>query len=102
VWGKRARWVLASGTTSNARVGIAIFDHPANPRHPTTWHARNYGLVAANPFGLSDFEGAPKGSGELTIKPGGELRMRWRLLFFAATPSAERLDQVFADYAAAR
>ena len=57
VWGKRAEWIDYWGTIQGQVIGIAIFDHPRNPRHPTWWHARDYGLVAANPFGIHDFEG---------------------------------------------
>ncbi|MHC5001876.1 MAG: DUF6807 domain-containing protein, partial [Planctomycetota bacterium] len=48
-WGKRAAWVEYSGPVRGRTVGVAIFDHPGNPRHPTWWHARDYGLFAANP-----------------------------------------------------
>jgi len=72
-WGKPARWVAYAGPVAGKTVGLAIGDHPANPRHPAHWHARDYGLVAANPFGLHDFTGAPAGSGDYTI-PAGESR----------------------------
>ena len=52
IWGESAKWVYYWGTINDKAVGIAIFDHPSNLRHPTAWHAREYGLVAANPFGL--------------------------------------------------
>src|ERR1035438_5884290 len=55
-WGKRADWCDYYGPIDGKVVGIAIFDDPRNPRHPTTWHVRDYGLFAANPFGLHDFE----------------------------------------------
>ncbi|HWH67976.1 MAG TPA: PmoA family protein, partial [Candidatus Sulfotelmatobacter sp.] len=50
-WGKRADWCDYYGPVEGQTVGIAIFDHPQNPRHPTWWHVRDYGLFAANPFG---------------------------------------------------
>ncbi len=80
-WGKPARWVDYSGTIDGKPVGIALFDHPANLRHPTRWHARGYGLFAANPFGLHDFAGEPRGSGNHTIADGGTLRLRYRFVF---------------------
>src|SRR5262249_54449101 len=51
-WGKHADWVDYYGPVGGKTVGFAMFDHPSNPRHPTTWHVRDYGLFAANPFGL--------------------------------------------------
>jgi hypothetical protein len=56
-WGKRANWCDYSGPVGDARdvVGICMMDHPTNPRYPTHWHVRAYGLMTANPFGLHDF-----------------------------------------------
>lgn len=79
-WGKRARWIRDFGTVEGASAGLAIFDHPNNPRHPTWWHARTYGLVAANPFGLHDFEGGPEGAGDLRVPLGDALVLRYRVL----------------------
>ena len=81
-------------------MSIAFFDHPDNLRYPTTWHARDYGLVAANPFGLHHFQGTEKGAGAYTIKRGDELRLRYRIVFIKGMTTAEQLNQrygVFAD-----
>lgn len=80
IWGKRARWVYYYGPVDGAAVGLMMMDHPENFRHPTTWHARDYGLVAANPFGLHDFLGEPKGAGDITLQPGETKRLIYRLL----------------------
>ena len=100
VWGKRAAWVHYSGPVDGEPVGIAIFDHPENFRHPTWWHARAYGLFAANPFGVHDFERAERGTGEWTIPAGRELRLRYRLLFHNGDASAEQLDAELGRYGA--
>ena len=81
LWGKRAKWVDYWGKIDGHTVGVAIFDHPDNPRHPTWWHARDYGLVAANPFGIHNFEGKKKGVGDMTIKKGEKLSFRYAFLF---------------------
>lgn len=92
VWGKRAKWVAYWGDIDGKTCGFAIFDHPTNLRHPTWWHARDYGLVAANPFGISDFERGKheKGAGKYTLKEGEHLNLRYRFVFFAGT--AEEAD----------
>jgi Methane oxygenase PmoA len=54
-WGTRGRWCALTGNTGNHTVTIAIFDQPRNPGYPTYWHARGYGLFAANPLGRSIF-----------------------------------------------
>ena len=99
VWGKRAAWVHYTGPVDGKPVGIAIFDHPENFRHPTWWHARAYGLFAANPFGVHNFEKAEKGTGDWRIPAGEELRLRYRLLFHDGEVSTERLDGELRRYA---
>ena len=91
-WGKRARWVHDSGTVEGVEVGLAIFDHPSNPRHPTWWHARTYGLVAANPFGVHDFEKQPAGTGKLVVPLGEELVLRYRVLVHGPGWDAARVE----------
>lgn len=56
-WGRPAEWCDYVGPVNGREVGLAVFDHPGNPRHPTRWHIRSYGLFTANPFGLSHFDG---------------------------------------------
>lgn len=99
VWGKRARWVDFYGNIDGQEVGIAFLDHPTNLRHPTYWHARSYGLFAANPFGLSSFVG-PNEDGSHTVPAGGNLRLRYRIIFHRGTPKSADVEQRFKDYAA--
>lgn len=80
VWGKRASWVDYAGELDGEKLGIAIFDHPGNPKHPTYWHSRSYGLFAANIFGEHDFYNDKSRNGSMTIEPGGTLRFRYRVL----------------------
>jgi hypothetical protein len=79
VWGKPSNWCDYSGDIHGEKVGIAILDNPANPRHPVRWHARAYGLFAANPFGQAVFE---KGLSEapVVLEPGKSLRFRYRII----------------------
>lgn len=55
VWGKRAQWMQLSGEVDDEKVSLILMDHPKNPGYPTYWHARGYGLFAANPLGQSIF-----------------------------------------------
>ena len=87
VWGKAAKWVNYWGPVDGKMVGIAIFDHPKNPRHPTTWHARDYGLVTANPFGKRYFK---EGDGALTLQKGETVTFAYR--FFFHENSHEKID----------
>jgi hypothetical protein len=56
VWSTRGKWCTLTGHTGDHTVTIAILDHPKNPGYPTYWHARGYGLFAANPLGRSIFD----------------------------------------------
>ena len=74
VWGRRAEWCDYSGPLDGRVYGIAVFDHPSNPRFPTYWHARDYGLMTANVFGLSHFTGT--GGGEMRLERAVAFRYR--------------------------
>ena len=102
IWGKRANWVDYSGAVEGREVGVAIFDHPSNPKHPTYWHARGYGLFAVNPFGERDFHNDPKRDGSLTIAPGGALTFRYRVLIHEGDSAAARIAEAYAQYAAGK
>ncbi|MBM4022216.1 MAG: hypothetical protein FJ284_08240 [Planctomycetes bacterium] len=101
VWGRPAAWVDLSGVVDGRPVGIACFDHPANLRHPTCWHARDYGLYTANPFGLHDFTGAPAAAGRFELAAGKSLTLRHRWLFHAGDAAAARIADRYATWAAA-
>jgi len=91
-WGQAARWVDYSGPIEGQAAGIAIFDHPDNLRHPAHWHARDYGLVAANPFGLHDFTKAPAGAGDHVIPAGGTLALRYLFVFHRGDAEAAKIE----------
>lgn len=79
VWGKRARWVDYSGTLDGEALGIAIFDHPESFHHPARWHARDYGLLGANPFADHAYDPALPAR-DTTLEPGGKVHLRYRVL----------------------
>ena len=102
VWGKRSEWADFSGVIDGQPVGIAIFDNPANPRHPTYWHARDYGLFATNIFGQHDFENDKSRDGSLTIQPGQPLRFRFRVIIHPGDANSVNLREMFNAYAAGK
>jgi hypothetical protein len=83
-------------------LGVAIFDHPANPRHPTYWHSRGYGLFAANPFGIRDFERDKTKSGDLALAAGEKLRFRYRVVIHPGDAEAAKLADNYKKWAAAK
>ncbi len=96
-WGKPAKWVDYSGPVGGKTVGVAVFDHPDNLRHPTTWHVRSYGLFAANPFGWSDF--GMKKSGSYTLAPGQRTTFRYRLVIHDGGGDPARLERYYEGFA---
>ena len=79
-WGKPAPWVDYSGIVKGKRLGIAVFDHCENLRHPTRWHVRAYGLFSLNPFGLSYYKYGRERNGDFVLGSGDSLRFRFRVL----------------------
>ena len=99
VWGKRAKWIDYWGDVNGHTVGIALFDHPSNLRHPTHWMARGYGYVAACPFGLHSFDKAPQGTGDVTIPADGKITFRYRLVFHEGTPQDAGIERLWSRFA---
>lgn len=100
-WGKRAKWCDYYGPVGNKGevVGIAIFDHPENPRHPTWWHARDYGLCAANPFGIHYFERKKKGAGDMTIPAGDSVTFRYRIYLHKGDEKEGEVAERYREFA---
>lgn len=102
-WGTQAEWADYFGPDPSGKVvGVAIFDHPSNFRHPVHWHARTYGLITANHFGKGFFEakkGAKKGDGDYTIKTGEKLLLRHRLFFHHGDPESAGVAARYQEYA---
>ncbi|HAV63681.1 MAG TPA: hypothetical protein DCY13_15105 [Verrucomicrobiales bacterium] len=101
-WGKRAKWCDYYGPVNGKIVGVAIFDAPRNPRHPTWWHVRDYGLFAANPFGQHDFEKKEKGIGDLQVKQGESVTFRYRFFFHEGTAAEADIEARYQEYAAGK
>jgi hypothetical protein len=104
VWGKPADWVDESGTIDGKTYGVAIFDDPKNPRFPTTWHAREYGLVAPNAFGLHEFDKKknPEHAGDFKIANGQSETFHFRIVFHAGDAEAAKVAEKYKDFSAGK
>lgn len=96
-WGKRSKWMTLSGNVKGEDVSLAIFDHPKNPTYPTYWHARGYGLFAANPFGAKEFTNG-KTTLNYTLEPGKTLTLRFRILISSGKLSQEQTEAVYQQF----
>jgi hypothetical protein len=97
-WGKPASWVDYYGTVAGRPVGIAFFNHPSSFRYPTRWHVRDYGLFAANPFGLKDFVGKDDVDGSYTLDDGGSITLRYRILLHEGDAKSAKIAEAFERY----
>lgn len=99
IWGKPADWVDYAGEIGGRRVGIAVFDSPSSFRHPTTWHARAYGLFAANPFGLREFSGDPAKDGSWSLPEGKSVLFRYRVFIHEGEFGPVEINAAYQRYA---
>jgi hypothetical protein len=99
-WGRPADWCDYSGPVDGTIVGVAVLDHPDNPRHPTCWHVRSYGLLAANPFGYSDFWPGQGRDGTLVLDPEDPVTFRFRVVAHLGDARTGRVAEHFAEFAA--
>jgi len=99
-WGTRGRWCNLSGKVGEEPVTISIFDHPSNPGFPTYWHARGYGLFAANPLGEKVFSNG-KEELNLTLAPRQSVTFRYRVLISSEIMTREGTEAAYKAFVAA-
>jgi hypothetical protein len=97
VWGTRGRWMALAGRVADEDVVLLMVDHPKNPGYPTYWHARGYGLFAANPLGQAALSGG-KDKLDFTLAPGARATFRYLLQVLPGPFSKERAEQVAAGF----
>jgi hypothetical protein len=99
VWGTRGRWTMLTGKVDQEDITLVLLDNPLNVGFPTYWHARGYGLFAANPLGQAVFSNG-KENLNFTIQPKQSVTFRYRLAILdnKATPDqVEALYRQFVD-----
>ncbi len=100
-WGKRAKWIDYYGPVGGRTFGVAILDHPQNPKHPTWWHARTYGLCSANPFARAQFEKlADKHAGDIALDAGKSITFRYRFIWHDGAAQPEKIEQQWKAFSA--
>jgi hypothetical protein len=98
-WGTRGKWTMLTGTADGKPLTVAILDHPKNPGYPTYWHARGYGLFAANTLGQAELSGG-KDTLDFSIPAGQSATFQYRIVVFDATPTDEQVEAAYADWTA--
>jgi len=96
-WGTRAKWMNLSGRIKGENIAVVILDHPDNIGYPTYWHARGYGLYAANNLGqkaMSD------GKEELnfSLPAGKSVTFKHRVIVYSSEVSDEQINKDFDEF----
>lgn len=96
VWGTRAKWMVLDGSIGEEKISLVICDHSKNQGYPTYWHARGYGLFAANPLGWNDFT---KGKEVLNfvIPAGKTVTFRYRVIISSGPHLTDNEINTYAD-----
>ena len=92
VWSTRGAWCELTGTTEGKTLTVAILDHKGNPGYPTYWHARGYGLFAANPLGDHIFD--PKAPPHnFTLEKGSTATFKYRVILFSHAATVDEMNK---------
>jgi len=102
VWGTRGKWTMLTGQIGTESVTLAILDRPNNFGFPTHWHARGYGLFAANPIGQKALSEGKQPPLEITLEPVASVTFRYRLLILNGQATFDRLEREHAAFAAGK
>ena len=98
-WATRGLWCKVYGKMGSDSVSVSIIDHPSNPNYPTFWHARGYGLFAANPLGEKIFTNG-KSVKNLRLAKGESVSFRFRVVIQDGreTLSGEELNKLAEEF----
>ena len=92
VWGKEAKWMSYSNTQGSV---ISIMDHPTNLRHPSRWHARDYGLCGANPFGQHSYTKKKLAKDPFTLKKGQQITFQYRFALHREANNKDSINKLY-------
>jgi Methane oxygenase PmoA len=87
---QRAAWCNVERPFGDETQGIAIFDHPANPGHPSGWRADEQGLINPNVSALGDW----------TLPAKQTRRFRYQLHIYRGSATREQLAAKFESFSA--
>jgi hypothetical protein len=98
VWGTRCRWMKLASEINGEPVSIVIIDNPENVGYPTYWHARGYGLFAANPLGQAIFTKGKK-TLNFSLTKGETVTFKYRMVIAGENLSDEKINKLADEYA---
>jgi hypothetical protein len=92
VWGKPADWCDYRGKVDGRVAGVLLMPDPGNFRR-SWFHARDYGLLVANPFGKNAFTRGEKS--RVVVKKGETFRLRFGVLVYSGEIVPKEAHQDF-------
>jgi hypothetical protein len=96
VWGKQADWCRYGGVIDGRQAGVVLMPDPANFRQ-SWFHARDYGLLVANPFGRNALTKGDKS--RITVAKGADFRLRSGVFVFESPAEAPlKIDAVYRKF----
>jgi len=95
VWGTRGKWTMLHGDVNGAPVTVAILDHPKNWGYPTYWHARGYGLFAANPLGQKALTEGKAEATNYKLAPHTSTTFRHEIVILDGTASRDDIQKYY-------
>ena len=98
VWGTRGKWTMLRGDVNGRPVTLAILDHPKNWGYPTYWHARGYGLFAANPLGQKALTEGKAEATNYTLQPGQSVTFRHEILILDGTAAPADIQKYYNEF----
>lgn len=97
VWGTRGRWTMLTGKVGQEDITLVLLDHPKNAGFPTYWHARGYGLFAANPLGEAAFSNG-KEALNFTLQPKQSTTFRYRLVILDGIATTNQVEAQYRQF----
>jgi hypothetical protein len=98
VWGTRAKWMALAGTINKKDVTLVLMDQPQNIGYPTYWHARSYGLFAANPLGQKAFTDGKEASLNFSLQPNSSVTFTYRIEILDGKFNKEQLENEYQNF----
>jgi hypothetical protein len=99
VWGTRGKWTVLHGDVGGTPVSVAILDNPKNWGYPTYWHARGYGLFAANPLGQKSLTNGKAEATNYTLAPKQSVTFRYEVVILDGTATPADITKYYNSFA---
>jgi hypothetical protein len=87
-----------SSEINGEKVSLVIIDYPSNVGYPTYWHARGYGLFAANTLGQKIFSDGEKEL-NFSMDKGDTTTFKYRLVVASEDLSDEKINELADEFA---